>query len=111
MESLMIKILLKLSSRTQNRDLLCALNIEPVEIKIKKLKINFVKRILENEFTKRIFKSVETQNNIFVSFVTLCPRKTRLVSAMRYAKLNKKKSLYINLLIQNQIFPAADLPN
>ena len=37
MEGLMIKRLLKLGPKTRNRDLLYALNIEPVEIKIIKV--------------------------------------------------------------------------
>ena len=60
MEALMIKRLLKFNTRTRNRDLLYALSIEPAEIKIKKLKLNFVKRVLENEFTNRIFRSIKT---------------------------------------------------
>ena len=44
-------------------------SIEPAEIKIKKLKLNFVKRILENEFTNRIFKSVKTESGLTNTFV------------------------------------------
>ena len=69
MEGLMIKRLLKLSPRTRNRDLLYALRIQPVEIKIKKLKINFVKRILENQFTKGIFKGIKTESGLANTFV------------------------------------------
>jgi hypothetical protein len=54
MEAKMIKRMLGLSTRTKNTHLLYALNIEPVEFKFNKLKINFFRRLLENEYTKRV---------------------------------------------------------
>ena len=68
MENNMIKRTLNISARTRSKNLLYAMSIEPVEIKLKMLKLKFVKRILANEFTKKIFLSNKhnDENNNFV---------------------------------------------
>jgi sporulation protein YlmC with PRC-barrel domain len=58
MEAKMIKRMLGLSTRTKNTHLLYALNIEPVEFKFNKLKINFFRRLLTNEYTHKIATSI-----------------------------------------------------
>ncbi|RNA08755.1 hypothetical protein BpHYR1_049566 [Brachionus plicatilis] len=62
-EKLMIKIKFQMSgkkSRTTN--LLYALNLEPVYSKIRKTKLSFAKRLLENEFTTKLIKN--NQNKV-----------------------------------------------
>ncbi len=61
MEAVMIKRMLKISPRTKNTHLLFALNIEPAAIKNEKLKLNFFHRLNDNEFTKKIVVSYQTE--------------------------------------------------
>ena len=46
---------------TRTTNLLYALGIEPVEMKIKKIKMTFAKRLFENKFTKRLVQSIENK--------------------------------------------------
>ena len=66
MENNMIKRTLNISARTRSKNLLYAISIESVEIKLKMLKLKFVYRIWTNEFTKKIFLSNKhNDENIF----------------------------------------------
>ena len=49
------------NKRTRTTNLLYALDIEPVEMKIRKIKMNFAKRLLENKYTKRLVQSIENK--------------------------------------------------
>ncbi|RNA19772.1 hypothetical protein BpHYR1_012147 [Brachionus plicatilis] len=49
-----------LNKRTRTTNLLHALDIEPVELKIEKTKALFAKRLLENKFTRGLLESVES---------------------------------------------------
>lgn len=55
MEGLMIKQMLSLDERSRTTNLLYAINIELVESKIKKLKLYFARRVMDNEYTCKIF--------------------------------------------------------
>ena len=58
LEGNMIKKMLGISKRTHTTQLLYALGVEPVEIKLKNNKINFAKRLLENEYTANLFNTL-----------------------------------------------------
>ena len=69
MDGLMIKQTLSLEKRSPTTNLLYALNIEPVNPKIQKLKINFGKRIIENSYTKKVFRKKELKVNDESAFI------------------------------------------
>lgn len=51
-EATLIKRSLGLSNRTRNTNLLYALNIEPMDLRVKLSKLKFILRLMQNEYTK-----------------------------------------------------------
>ena len=68
MEGIILKRMIGVNKRTRTTNLLYALGIEPVEMKIKKIKMNFAKRLFENKFTKKDqFNRLKTNNLMITS--------------------------------------------
>ncbi|RNA25544.1 hypothetical protein BpHYR1_017024 [Brachionus plicatilis] len=69
MEGLMTKQTLSLEKRSRTTNQLYALNIEPVDSKIQKLKLNSGKRIIENDYTEKVFRKIELKVNDESAFI------------------------------------------
>ncbi|RNA14621.1 hypothetical protein BpHYR1_047377 [Brachionus plicatilis] len=62
MEGIMMKRIIGVNKRTHTtvqRLILYALDVEPVDLKIKKIKTKFARRLLENGYTHELLQSIE----------------------------------------------------
>ena len=64
MEGIMIKRMIGVNKRTHTTNLLHAMDVEPVDLKMKKIKITFARRLLENGFTNVLIQSIEIHERI-----------------------------------------------
>ena len=62
MEAIMVKSMIGYKKRTRTTNLLHAIGIEPVARKYKIMRLNFMKRLLGNEYTFKIVKTIEREN-------------------------------------------------
>ncbi|RNA07843.1 hypothetical protein BpHYR1_010300 [Brachionus plicatilis] len=80
--------------RTHTTILLYALDIEPVDLKIKKIKSSFVKRLLQNDYTTGLLQLIENkefdENNFKNKFLNGIKGILKTQDKLDIGKINEK---------------------
>lgn len=99
-ENNIIKKLLNIPIRSRTTWLINALNIEPIDIYLENQKLNFIKRLTENKYTRSLVKHDlrnEQINDMWVNsnfeYLTTCKNLEELKSTCQYAQYVNKTDL------------------